>query len=94
MVITASYPAQPLKQRFRTPSLVIIEFVLGALPQIGTAGQLLYLSLIQNYIHTPERLCHKQIPYDIGGTEALEAHTTQIVKIVKELQKGYVVLML
>ena len=90
MAITAKYPARPMKQRFRTPSLVIIEFVLEQLPQVGTTSQLLHLSLVQNYMMSPDLLCFKQIPFDIGSPEALATHSTKVVETVQELQKGYV----
>lgn len=87
MVITAHRQANPLKQRVKTPSLVIIEFVLAQLPSIGTAGQLLYLSLAQSYIATPGRLHHELICFDLPRPCDLHRHPNRMTKIVSELQK-------
>jgi hypothetical protein len=56
MATSATNPGGPRRQRVRSPRLVIIEFVLDDLPHIGTTGQLLYLSLAQNYVVAPDRL--------------------------------------
>ena len=93
MAITAHRPANPLKQRYRTPSLAIIEFVLDQLPHTGTAGQLLYLSLTQSYIAAPDQLHHELVFFNITSATGLASHTTRMSQIVKELQKGYVFLL-
>ena len=94
MAVSAHNPANAWKQRVRTPSLVIVEFVLDQLPHFGTAGQLLHLSLAQNYIVTPSKLHHELIFFHIGGQDQLSQHNTHTVKVVEELQKGYVDLIL
>jgi hypothetical protein len=93
IAISAHNPAGSLKQRVRSPSLVIIEFVFGQLPKVGTAGQLLHLSIIQNYTVTPSKLHHELIPFDIAQDQ-LDMHTGNMTKIVKELKKRCVILML
>lgn len=87
MAIAAHHPANPIKQRFRTPSLVIIEFVLEQLPHNGTAGQLLHLSLTQGYTAAPDQLHHQLIFFDIGTPEELSSNITRMANIVNELQK-------
>jgi len=87
MGISAHNPANACKQRVKTPSLVIIEFVLDQLPHIGTAGQLLYLSLTQNYMVTPSKLHHKLIFFDISSTDQLDGHAARVSKIVEGLHK-------
>ena len=90
MVVTAHNPTTPRKQRVRTPSLVIIEFVLGQLPRMGTAGQLLHLSLMQNYTVEPSRLHYEEVIFELNSPGAIEKHTKQVVKLVDRLQKRYV----
>ena len=51
MAIAAHNPAYGRKQRIKAPRLAIIKLILDPLPHIRTAGQLLYLSLVQNYMH-------------------------------------------
>ena len=87
MVVSTHNPANPQKQRVRSPSLVILEFVLGGLPQVGTAGQLLHLSLIQNYVVEPHRLHHEQITFELSSPKEIEKHSTQMVTTVNALQE-------
>lgn len=87
MAINAHNPAGPLKQRVKTPRLVIIEFVLDELPHVGTAGQLLHLSLVQNYMVEPSKLHHELIFFEVAPT-CLDEHAARMAKIVKELEKG------
>lgn len=91
MAISAHNPANPWKQHIRTPRLVIIEFVLDQLPHIGTAGQLLYLSLVQNYAVEPSRLHHELIFFEIGDSHGLDVHAAHMSKIVEELKKMWVI---
>ena len=90
MVIAAHQPANPLKQRIKTPSLVIVELVLSSLPQVGTAGQLLYLSLAQNYVVAPSRLYLQSIVFDYQQKYLL-GHIIRMSNIVKQLQMMCVV---
>ena len=90
MAVTAHNPANPRKQRVRSPSLIIIEFILKGLPQVGTAGQLLHLSLAPNYVVEPHRLHHEQIPFELNSQGEFERHTTQMAETVKAMQGRYV----
>jgi hypothetical protein len=92
MAISAHNPTNARKQRVRTPSLVILEFTLSQLPHIGTAGQLLHLSLAQNYLVVPERLHHEPVFFDISSADELAKHAAMVSKLVKELQKRYAIL--
>jgi hypothetical protein len=83
MSISTYNPANAQKQRIRTPSLIIIEFVYDQLPHTGTAGQLLYLSLVQNYAVAPEKLHHELIFFDISTTGQLVDHTAQASEAAK-----------
>jgi hypothetical protein len=85
MAISAHNPAAARKQRVKTPHLTIIELVLDQLPHVGTAGQLLYLSLIQNYATDSSKLHHELIFFDVGN--GLDAHNMKMSQAVKELQK-------
>ena len=87
MGINVHNPANACKQRVKTPSLVIIEFVLDQLPHTGTAGQLLYLSLAQNYMVTPSKLHHELIFFDISSTDQLDDYAAQVSKITEGLHK-------
>lgn len=87
MAISAHNPGGAQKQRLRTPRLAIIEFTLDALPHMGTAGHLLYLSLVQNYVVEPSKLHHKLIFFEVAET-GLDEHAVRMSKIVKELKKG------
>lgn len=92
MAIMAHNPTTPRKQRVQTPSLVIIEFVLGQLPHLGTAGQLLHLSLMQNYVVEPERLHYEVIKFELNSSDALKTHNKYVRGVVKELGKRYFIL--
>ena len=87
MAIAAHNPANARKQRIKTPSLIIIEFVLDQLPHIGTAGQLLYLSLAQNYTPTPAKLHHELIFFEHASAEHGASHATQVSKAVRQFRK-------
>ena len=87
MTISAHNPASALRHRVRTPSLVIIELVLDQLPHIGTAGQLLYLSLAQNYLVTPSRLHHELIFFEGSSTGQIDAHAAQVSRAIEGFRK-------
>ena len=84
MEITAHNPTNPQKQQVRAPSLVIIEFILDTLPHIGTAGQLLYLSLMQNYGVNPSDLYHQMIFFDVVNGMPLKKHKKLVSNVVKD----------
>ena len=83
MAIAAHNPTNARKQCIKTPSLIIIKFVLDQLPHIGTAGQLLYLSLTQNYTPTPAKLHHELIFFDCASAEHGASYATQVSKAVQ-----------
>ena len=87
MAIAAHNPANARKQRIKTPSLVIIELVLAQLPHVGTAGQLLYLSLVQNYTPTPTKLHHELIFFEGASADLQASHAAQMSKAVKLFRK-------
>lgn len=88
MTISAHNPAYGRKQRVNTPHLAIIEFVLDQLPHVGTAGQLLYLSLIPNYILAPSRLHHELIFFNINNSGTLKDHSKRMCEAAKKLRNG------
>jgi hypothetical protein len=88
MAVSAHTPPYGQKQRVRTPCLAIVELVLDALPHVGTAGQHLHLSLMQNYMLEPSRLCHELIFFDIGNSRVLEDHTAKMSGLASQLEKG------
>jgi hypothetical protein len=90
MATSATNPGGPRRQRVRSPQLAIIEFVLDDLPHIGTTGQLLYLSLAQNYVVAPDRLHHELIFFEIDPNN-LGKHTKRMSEIVEGLQKRCVI---
>lgn len=87
MGISAHNIANPRKQRIKTPHLVIIEFVLDQLPHVGTAGELLYLSLTPNYQATPAKLYHELIFFNISDGKELGKHIKHMARVAKKLQK-------
>lgn len=89
MTVTAHNATTPRKQRVKTPSLVIIEFVLDQLPHRGTAGQLLHLSLMQNYVVERDRIHYEDIYFELNSPGALEKHTKRVEKVIKKLQTRY-----
>lgn len=93
MATSAHNPANPRKQRVRSPRLVIIEFVLNDLSHMGTTGQILQLTLAQNYVATQDRLHHELIFFEINPNN-LDDHTSRMSKIMEELQKRCAVLIL
>ena len=84
MIVNAHNPPGALKQRVRTPSLVIIEFVLDGLSHVGTSGQLLYLSLVQNYT-AALTLHHELIFFDVNES-CLDEQAVQLSKTMEKLQ--------
>lgn len=86
MIIAAHNPASALKQRVMTPPLVIIEFVFAKLPQKGTCGQILKLSIMQNYQEVPGNLHHELISFD-STAEDMVNQGSRMSKRVKKLRK-------
>jgi len=75
-----------VKNRLRTPRLVILEFTLSELPARGSPGQLLELSLAPNYVPNPEDLHYEQVVFDIKDDAAFETHTLSVANKVAKLQ--------
>ena len=94
MAIAAHNPAYGRKQHIKAPRLAIIELILDPLPHIRTAGQLLYLSLVQNYMHAPSQLVHEQIFFNITNADSLGCHAAEMSKLAKKLQVWWVLPML
>ena len=88
MAISAHNSATGLKHCVKTPSLVIIELVLDQSPHIGTAGQLLYLSVAQNYLNMPLKLHHELIFFEGGSADRRDEHTAEMAKAIERFWKG------
>ena len=79
--VTASF-----KNRLRTPRLVIIEFILEELPDVGSPGQMLHLSLLPNYTSAKD-LHHEKVRFDIKNSKALDKHQASVSKRVEKLRR-------
>jgi len=86
MYIKTRYLGASVKNRLRTPRLVIIEFTLAGLPTRGGPGQLLELSLAANYMPNPKDLHYEQIVFDIKDDDAFEVHADLVTSTVTRLQ--------
>ena len=82
-----NFNTNPQKQRVRVPSLVIIEFILDALPHVRTASQLLYLSLMQNYAVNPSDLCHQMVFFNFVSGMPLKKHKKLVSNVVKDFRE-------
>lgn len=82
-----SHNIQPsLKNRLRTPRLLILEFCLRELPEKGSPGQMLYLSLSPNYIREAD-LHYERVSFDLNNEGAKEVHFDLMSKKVAELKR-------
>lgn len=91
MVLTSHNVTPTIKNRLRTPRLVIIEFVLDELSDVGSAGQMLYLSLVPNYTRdTRHNIRHESIKFDLKNDKATATHMKSVSKKLKNLQQLYV----
>lgn len=86
MQVVAHNVKATVKNRLKTPRLVIVEFILNELPKTGSAGQLLHLSLSPNYIPNPHHLHHEQIPFDVKDDNALAEHKANVLERIKTLK--------
>ncbi|KAF9779910.1 hypothetical protein BJ322DRAFT_1024319 [Thelephora terrestris] len=76
------------KNRLRTPRLVIIEFILESLVDTGTAGSMLFMSLVSNYTREHKgNIHHEKILFDLNNDEAQKQHEASMVKRVQRLRK-------
>jgi hypothetical protein len=86
MAINSHNITATFKIRLRTPRLVIIEFILEELPDVGSPGQMLYLSLLPNYTSEND-LRHEKIRFDLKNTKVVEEHTASVSDRVKRLRE-------
>jgi hypothetical protein len=86
MIVKSHNVKSSIKNRLKTPRLVIIEFVLGELPDTGSSGHMLYLSLFPNYINKRD-LHFEQIRFDLKNDKAIQDHMDEVSKKVGELRK-------
>jgi hypothetical protein len=91
LATTAYLPANVYKQCIKMPCLAIIELVLAALPYcLGTAGDLLRISLAPNYMASPDGICHHIIDFELSNQGACTKHHQQMDRVTEELWTGYV----
>lgn len=77
-----------VKNRLRTPQLVIIEFVLEEVSDTARAGEMLYLSLISNYTKDKQRdIRHEKIIFDLKNDKAIQGHQSSVSKTVAALRE-------
>ena len=86
MTILAHNIQPTVKNRLRTPRLLILEFALQELPSEGSPGQMLYLSLFQNYLKKAD-LHFERIQFDLKNERAREDHVKYVSGRVKELKR-------
>lgn len=90
MVINAPYPADPLKQRVRTPRLAILELILEQMSsRFGTAGDLLRISLGPNYQAANTEISHSIIKFDLGNETASAEHRRKMATLARQLRDKY-----
>lgn len=85
MTVVSHNVMESLASRIKTPRLVIIEFILSDLPAIGSAGQMLYLSLVPNYVNKKD-LHHEQIIFDLKNEEVITEHVEFVAETVRRLK--------
>ena len=91
MTLTSHNVTPTIRNRLRTPRLVIIEFVLEELFGVGSAGQMLYLSLVPNYTSDSRKnIRHESIKFDLNNANAFAKHKKAVSRKVKNLQQLYV----
>ena|ERR1700679_3485004 len=87
MAINSHNITASINVRLKTPPLVIIEFILEELPSIGSSGQMLFMSLGQNYVGDKKDLHFEQIQFDLKNPRAINDHMDLVSKRVKDLQR-------
>ena len=90
-MVLASHNVTPtIKNRLRTPHLVTIEFVLDNLWDIGSAGQMLFLSLAPNYIGSNrQNIHHECIQFNLKNGRAIKNQLVSVLKRLQKLQQKY-----
>ena len=91
MALSSHSTAPSLKARFQTPHLVIIEFILDELLDVGSTGQMLYMSLTPNYLKNKEDIHLEKIRFNLKNEDAILDHIQHVSDRVKELKKMYVI---
>jgi len=90
MALTSHNVTPTIKNRLRTPRLVIIEFVLEDLFDVGSAGQMLYLSLAPNYINDNRKNIHHEcIRFNLKNQKVINNHGRSVLRKLKAMQKMY-----
>lgn len=88
MAVASHNVTSTIKNRLRTPRLVIIEFVLDSLWDIGSAGQMLFLSLAPNYVGSNRKNIHHEcIRFNFKNGKAIENQPVSVLKRLRKLQK-------
>jgi hypothetical protein len=91
MAIAAHRSVDGRKQRLKTPRLVILEFILEALPtHLGTPGTQLRMSLAPNYQVAKHQIHHEIVIFEICDDEALAEHAEKVDQLAARLQGEYV----
>jgi hypothetical protein len=68
--------------------LLIIEFILKELVDIGSPGQMLYMSLVPNYVLCNRKsIHHERISFDLKNETAIGKHVDSVSAIVRKLKK-------
>lgn len=87
MKLTAHNIRPAIKNRLRTPRLVIIEFILAELSDVSSTGQLMYSSLLTNYAREDRSTIHYEaIVFDLGSRRAINKHCLSMVAKVGDLR--------
>jgi len=88
MAIKSHNIAASIKVRVGTPRLLILEFILKELVDVGSPGQMLYMSLVPNYIHSNRKsIHHERIAFDLKNERAISTHMKSVSRKVQTLKK-------
>lgn len=88
MAIASHNVPASIKSRLKSPRLLIIEFILQELVDVGSPGQMLYMSLVPNYIKTNRNSIHyEQIAFNLKNSRVTDKHMASVSAIVKKLKK-------
>src|SRR5882757_8293167 len=87
MAVNAHNMTSTILNQLWTPRLVILEFILKDLSNIGTVGQLLHLSLLPNYTReSRDSLHHEQIIFDLNSNQEISDHVSLMKDRVRNLK--------
>ena len=91
MAVVSHNMTATIKNRLRTPRLVIIEFLLEELSDTGHTGRMLHLSLSSNYTMEKQKDIHlERITFDLKNEKARIDHQRAMLKRVRILKEKYV----